>query len=148
MHTLRRSRESFDSVKDKWVPEVRRYCPTAPFILIGTKSDLRSIPKSKTVKMSMEILHAGLPNQSDVSDTNSSINNEPVTNSVSPRAAEVAVALMSDEVFEEIKNRVQADPAAARKVNSSYLFIIKKDGEPRKRWGKFRCTFQQCCGAA
>ena len=44
------SRESFDSVKDKWVPEVRHYCPTTPFILIGTKSDLRSIPKSKTVK--------------------------------------------------------------------------------------------------
>ena len=33
--------ETFDSVWDKWYPEVAHYCPDAPIILVGTKTDLR-----------------------------------------------------------------------------------------------------------
>merc|ERR1719204_1204716 len=32
---------SFKNVGDKWVPEIRHHCPDAPFLLVGTKSDLR-----------------------------------------------------------------------------------------------------------
>ena len=32
---------SFDNVKEKWYPEVAHHCPNVPFILVGTKSDLR-----------------------------------------------------------------------------------------------------------
>jgi len=32
---------SFDNVKSKWAPEVAHYCPGAPVLLVGTKSDLR-----------------------------------------------------------------------------------------------------------
>merc|ERR1719317_1642515 len=32
---------SFNNVKSKWVPEIRHHCPNIPFILVGTKSDLR-----------------------------------------------------------------------------------------------------------
>eukprot|EP00127_Corallochytrium_limacisporum_P004523 Clim_evm23s166 gene=Clim_evmTU23s166 len=32
---------SFENVKEKWVPEIRHNCPHTPFLLIGTKSDLR-----------------------------------------------------------------------------------------------------------
>jgi small GTP-binding protein len=35
------SPDSFENVKQKWVPEVRQYCPDTPFILVGTKMDLR-----------------------------------------------------------------------------------------------------------
>mmetsp|Transcript_46079 Transcript_46079/g.116032 ORF Transcript_46079/g.116032 Transcript_46079/m.116032 type:complete len:238 (+) Transcript_46079:188-901(+) len=33
--------ESFVSVEEKWVPEIKRNCPTTPFIVVGTKMDLR-----------------------------------------------------------------------------------------------------------
>ncbi|KAG2764944.1 hypothetical protein JG687_00004362 [Phytophthora cactorum] len=35
------SRASFENVKSKWLPEIRHHAPGVPFILVGTKSDLR-----------------------------------------------------------------------------------------------------------
>lgn len=35
------SPSSIENVKTKWWPEIRRYAPGVPFILVGTKSDLR-----------------------------------------------------------------------------------------------------------
>jgi GTPase SAR1 family protein len=32
---------SLENVTSKWVPEIRHYCPVAPIILVGTKSDMR-----------------------------------------------------------------------------------------------------------
>jgi small GTP-binding protein len=34
-------RASFDSVKDKWVPELAKHAPGTPFLLVGCKADLR-----------------------------------------------------------------------------------------------------------
>ena len=34
-----------DNVKDKWVPEVKRFGPKVPFLLVGTKKDLKEDPK-------------------------------------------------------------------------------------------------------
>ncbi|XP_012537224.3 ras-related C3 botulinum toxin substrate 1 [Monomorium pharaonis] len=33
---------SYNSVASRWINEVRKYCPNAPIILVGTKSDLRA----------------------------------------------------------------------------------------------------------
>ena len=33
---------SLENVKNKWHPEVQNYTPNVPFILVGTKSDLRT----------------------------------------------------------------------------------------------------------
>jgi len=35
------SQASFDSIKEKWAPEIAHYIPTVPCILVGTKIDLR-----------------------------------------------------------------------------------------------------------
>ncbi|KAJ5072105.1 hypothetical protein M0811_09485 [Anaeramoeba ignava] len=35
------SPSSFESVRDKWIPEIKRFCPDIPFILVGLKLDLR-----------------------------------------------------------------------------------------------------------
>ena len=34
-------RASFENVRHKWYPEIKHYCPEAPSILVGMKSDLR-----------------------------------------------------------------------------------------------------------
>jgi len=35
------NKDSFNNVKSQWIPEIRHHCPNVPFILVGTKSDLR-----------------------------------------------------------------------------------------------------------
>ena len=35
------SKTSLDNVKQKWLVEIRHHCPKAPFILVGTKMDMR-----------------------------------------------------------------------------------------------------------
>jgi len=35
------SRSSFKNVNEKWIPEIKHYCPETPIVLIGLKSDLR-----------------------------------------------------------------------------------------------------------
>eukprot|EP01084_Bolivina_argentea_P268235 455537_1 len=32
---------SFGNVKEKWIPEIVHNCPTAPIVIVGTKTDLR-----------------------------------------------------------------------------------------------------------
>ena len=37
---------SLESVRQKWSPEVRHYCPDTPIVLVGMKSDLRESAQS------------------------------------------------------------------------------------------------------
>lgn len=36
------NRDSMENVEEKWIPEVRHFCPNVPIILIGNKKDLRN----------------------------------------------------------------------------------------------------------
>ena len=36
--------DSLQSVENHWVPEVKRYCPNAPYLVVATKADLRNDP--------------------------------------------------------------------------------------------------------
>lgn len=38
------SPDTLENVPEKWVPEVRHFCPKAPFVLVGCKKDLRDDP--------------------------------------------------------------------------------------------------------
>ncbi|CAA6671616.1 unnamed protein product [Spirodela intermedia] len=38
------SRASYENILKKWVPELRRFAPSVPVILVGTKLDLRQDP--------------------------------------------------------------------------------------------------------
>jgi GTPase SAR1 family protein len=40
------SPSSLENVQEKWVPELRHYCPNIPFILLGTQVDLRENPRA------------------------------------------------------------------------------------------------------
>jgi len=37
---------SYENIKNKWVPEIQHHAPGAPFILVGTKLDLRNEAKA------------------------------------------------------------------------------------------------------
>jgi len=37
---------SFENVKLRWYPELKHHCPDAPYILVGTKLDLREDPQA------------------------------------------------------------------------------------------------------
>jgi len=37
---------SFENVKEKWLIEIQHYCPGVPFVLVGTKADLREDPET------------------------------------------------------------------------------------------------------
>ena len=52
-----------------------------------------------------------------------------------PAPEQAGPKFMSDMVFAEIQNTVKAKPAEAKAVNSIYLFVIKLDGKPAKKWG-------------
>lgn len=41
------SPESLENVRAKWVPEIHYHCPGIPYILVGTKSDLRQSTEVK-----------------------------------------------------------------------------------------------------
>ena len=41
------SKTSYDNVREKWHPEIRKYCPDAPIILVGLKQDLREDEDTK-----------------------------------------------------------------------------------------------------
>jgi len=41
---------SFENVSAKWYPELKHFCPETPFILVGTKLDMRNNP-SETQKL-------------------------------------------------------------------------------------------------
>lgn len=41
---------SFENVAEKWAPELRRYCPGVPILLVGTQADRRhELGKERTV---------------------------------------------------------------------------------------------------
>ncbi|XP_062136606.1 ras-like GTP-binding protein Rho1 isoform X3 [Drosophila sulfurigaster albostrigata] len=33
--------DSLENIQDKWIPEVKHFCPNVPIILVGNKRDLR-----------------------------------------------------------------------------------------------------------
>ncbi|KAL7716626.1 Rho family GTPase [Entamoeba marina] len=35
------SRSSFGNISQRWLPEIKHFCPTAPYLLAATKTDLR-----------------------------------------------------------------------------------------------------------
>jgi len=53
------SKSSFDHVTTKWDPEIREHCPKVPFILVGTKADLRD--EKKTDKQSNSSSESMIP---------------------------------------------------------------------------------------
>lgn len=42
--------DSLENIQDKWIPEVKHFCPNVPIILVGNKRDLRNDPD--TIKAS------------------------------------------------------------------------------------------------
>lgn len=47
-----------------------------------------------------------------------------------------SVVLLSDAVFEQIKERVIADEAKAKSINAIFAYKITKNGQAVKEWSK------------
>jgi len=41
------SPDSLENIPEKWVPEVKHFCPNVPIVLVGNKADLRECPYTK-----------------------------------------------------------------------------------------------------
>jgi cell division control protein 42 len=50
---------SADNVKLKWVPEIRQYCKHTPFLVVGTKIDLREDASARSISKPMVSKHEG-----------------------------------------------------------------------------------------
>jgi len=46
--------KSYNNVESKWIPEITHHAPGVPFLLVGTKSDLRNEPKEMEAASSAE----------------------------------------------------------------------------------------------
>ncbi|XP_028398360.1 ras-like GTP-binding protein rhoA [Dendronephthya gigantea] len=44
--------DSFINIRDKWIPEIRHFCPKTPVILVGTKKDLQCNKYSSAMTVS------------------------------------------------------------------------------------------------
>lgn len=63
------SQVSFENVREKWIPELRHYCPNAPIILVGTKLDLRdksTVQKARDTKLAPVTYAQGLALAKDI----------------------------------------------------------------------------------
>jgi len=58
------SPDSLENVPEKWVPEVRHFCPNVPFLLVGCKMDLRNDPT--TIKELAKMKQEPVPYQEGV----------------------------------------------------------------------------------
>lgn len=62
--------ESFELVSEKWLPEVRHFCPNIPIVLVGTKLDLRddkwTIEYLEKIKLTPIIFHRGLAKAEEI----------------------------------------------------------------------------------
>ncbi|VDK88136.1 unnamed protein product [Litomosoides sigmodontis] len=46
--------ESLKSVQEKWIPEIRRFCPDVPILVVGNKKDIRNEDEQERRKESNE----------------------------------------------------------------------------------------------
>lgn len=46
--------DSLENIQDKWIPEVKHFCPNVPIILVGNKRDLRYDPDTIKARSSVQ----------------------------------------------------------------------------------------------
>jgi Ras family protein A len=54
--------DSFENIPVKWIPEMKRYCPQTPFLLVGCKGDIRKEGKAVVSKEQADELAAKTDN--------------------------------------------------------------------------------------
>jgi Ras homolog gene family, member A len=47
------SPDSFENIYEKWVPEIKHFCPNICIVLVGNKKDLRNDEQTKNALMKM-----------------------------------------------------------------------------------------------
>jgi small GTP-binding protein len=57
------SPSSFESIRTKWVPEIRHYAPGVPILMVGMKGDLRGHPYLQEAPITTERAHAMVAEQ-------------------------------------------------------------------------------------
>lgn len=49
------SPDSFENIYEKWVPEIKHFCPNVSIVLVGNKKDLRDDERTKNLLMKMKL---------------------------------------------------------------------------------------------
>ena len=50
--------DTLENIPEKWTPEIRHFCPTAPIVLVGNKK-VKTDPESKSAREDDSLSHPG-----------------------------------------------------------------------------------------
>ncbi len=129
--------DSMENVKTKWIPELFKFLPNTPIILVGTQSDLRGQLQQQQPTTNHNDLNNSLVNRSNTMSNNNSKN------------------YITSKEGEELAKRIKAfkyiECSALTQQNISEVFeaciIAYKQGELPVRENCFRKLFTSCLGS-
>jgi GTPase SAR1 family protein len=132
--------DSMENVKTKWIPELFKFLPNTPIILVGTQSDLRGQQQQQQQQSTYNELNGSLMNR---------------TNTINSHGSNNSKNFITSKEGEELAKRIKAfryiECSALTQQNISEVFeaciTAYKQGEMPARVNCFRKLFTSCLGS-
>ena len=117
---------SFANIKAKWVPEIRHYRPDTPFILVGTKRDLRGATSTEPSDTQRDLREATSTEPSDTQrDLRGATSTEP---SDTQRDLRGATSTEPSDTQRDLRGATAMEPSEEFVDTSAAHHIAKETG--------------------